>query len=116
MVPGSTLMYGSNFCSATLYPWSSRRRPMDAAASPFPSEDTTPPVTKMYFTGRLSVCWVIPPISGSSPSGDRHQAAHALQVFRGIDFDRLDGGHHCVDAIAMFQRPQLLEGLGHFER
>ena len=29
--------------------------PMDAAASPLPSDDTTPPVTKMYFTGLVSV-------------------------------------------------------------
>jgi hypothetical protein len=26
---------------------------MEAAASPLPSDDTTPPVTRMYFTGRL---------------------------------------------------------------
>ena len=26
---------------------------MEAAARPFPSEDTTPPVTRMYFTGRF---------------------------------------------------------------
>src|SRR5215210_8877470 len=49
MVPGSTLIYGSNFCIVTLSPRSTRRRPKEAAAMPFPSEDTTPPVTKMYF-------------------------------------------------------------------
>ncbi len=48
MVPGSTLMYGSNFCIVTLRPRSTSRRPSDAAAMPFPREETTPPVTKMY--------------------------------------------------------------------
>ena len=32
-----------------LIPRASSRQPMDAAARPLPSEDTTPPVTKMYF-------------------------------------------------------------------
>ncbi len=31
---------------------------MEAAASPLPSDDTTPPVTKMYFVG-LVVSFVI---------------------------------------------------------
>src|SRR4051795_8388957 len=48
IVPGSMLMYGSNFCSATLRPRETRRRPREDAAIPLPSEDTTPPVTKMY--------------------------------------------------------------------
>src|SRR5262245_6752901 len=48
-------MYGSIFCSVTRKPRPSSREPMDAAASPLPSEDTTPPVTKMYLvvTSRL---------------------------------------------------------------
>src|SRR5277367_6823337 len=33
----------------TRSPRDSRRQPMEAAARPLPSEDTTPPVTKMYF-------------------------------------------------------------------
>src|SRR5271156_5352265 len=49
MVPGSTLRYGSNFIRLTLMPRASSRQPMDAAESPLPSDDTTPPVTKMYF-------------------------------------------------------------------
>src|SRR5215470_9599830 len=55
MVPASTLMYGSIFCRVTRKPRASRREPMDAAASPLPSEDTTPPVTKMNLvvTSRL---------------------------------------------------------------
>ena len=41
-------MYGSNFCIVTLSPRSTSSRPSDAAAMPFPREETTPPVTKMY--------------------------------------------------------------------
>tara|TARA_A100001015_G_C14808816_1_gene640004 strand:- start:738 stop:914 length:177 start_codon:yes stop_codon:yes gene_type:complete len=33
----------------TLYPWFLRSTPRDAAAIPFPNEETTPPVKKMYF-------------------------------------------------------------------
>ena len=47
IVPGSMLMYGSNFCRATLRPRETSRRPIEAAAMPLPSEETTPPVTKM---------------------------------------------------------------------
>ena len=49
MVPGSTLMYGSNFWIVTFRPRSASKRPRDAAAIPLPSELTTPPVTKTYF-------------------------------------------------------------------
>src|SRR5438128_3267268 len=47
MVPGSTLMYGSNFCSRTVSPRRSSSMPMEAAVRPLPNELTTPPVTKM---------------------------------------------------------------------
>src|ERR1035437_1910142 len=49
MVPGSTLRYGSSFCSETVKWRAFRMFPMDAAVMPFPSEETTPPVTKTYF-------------------------------------------------------------------
>src|SRR5215831_2940654 len=45
MVPGSTLMYGSSFTMVTLRPRASRMAPKEAAAMPFPNEETTPPVT-----------------------------------------------------------------------
>src|SRR5436305_8504388 len=54
MVPGSTFRYGSNFIRLTLMHQHSSRQPMEAAASPLPSEDTTPPVTKMYFADIVS--------------------------------------------------------------
>src|SRR5579884_216278 len=52
IVPGSTLRYGSNFCSCTRRPRALRSRPSDAATMPFPSAETTPPVTKTYFGAR----------------------------------------------------------------
>src|SRR5215813_6856682 len=42
-------MYGSIFCSVTRKPRASSSDPMEAAASPLPKDDTTPPVTKMNF-------------------------------------------------------------------
>jgi hypothetical protein len=47
MVPGSTLIYGSNFWKVTVSPRLSRRAPIDAAAKPLPREESTPPVIKM---------------------------------------------------------------------
>src|SRR6185437_3588798 len=52
IVPGSTLRYGSNFWSWTRRPRALSSRPSDAATIPFPSADTTPPVTKTYFGAR----------------------------------------------------------------
>src|SRR6266511_1309367 len=49
MVPGSTLIYGSSFCTATLRPRSLRSNPVAAAVTPFPTEETTPPVKNIYF-------------------------------------------------------------------
>jgi hypothetical protein len=41
-------MYGSTFIKDTERPLDSRRAPIEAAAIPFPSDETTPPVIKMY--------------------------------------------------------------------
>src|SRR5437867_5691121 len=48
IVPGSTLRYGSNFCTCTFRPRAFSRRPSEAAVIPLPSDETTPPVTKTY--------------------------------------------------------------------
>src|SRR3954467_10873812 len=56
-------MYGSNFCRPTVRPRETSRRPNEEAAIPLPSEDTTPPVTKMNFVERASG------ISGDDPFG-----------------------------------------------
>jgi hypothetical protein len=41
-------MYGSTLIKETDRPLDSRRAPIEAAAMPFPSEETTPPVMKIY--------------------------------------------------------------------
>src|SRR5882672_2812932 len=48
IVPGSTLMYGSSLRSVTLMPRDSRIAAREAAAIPFPKEETTPPDTNTY--------------------------------------------------------------------
>jgi hypothetical protein len=62
-VPGSTFRYGSHFCRVTLKPRLSRRQPIEEAATPFPSEDTTPPVTKIYFGAILIARFALPGLS-----------------------------------------------------
>src|SRR4051812_12935114 len=63
MVPGSTLIYGSSFISETETPRLFSSLPREATVMPLPTDDTTPPLTKMY---RVT----------SAPSKDqaRHQA------------------------------------------
>src|SRR3989344_9166764 len=48
MVPAYTLMYISHFTMAPLYPFDIKIRPMEAVVTPFPPEDITPPMTKLY--------------------------------------------------------------------
>src|SRR4030081_1911149 len=72
MVPGSTLRYGSHFCRVTLKPRLSRRQPIEEAATPFPSEETTPPVTKIYFGAILISPYRAPGLS----------ALHRIDVHR----------------------------------
>src|SRR3954451_8171942 len=66
IVPGSTFRYGSNFCSWTRSPRAFSRRPSDAATIPFPSAETTPPVTKTYLGARA-----LTGFQGSSDGGRR---------------------------------------------
>ena len=54
MVPGSILIYGSNFIIVTDSPLHSNNVPIDAAAIPLPKEDTTPPVTKITLVCELN--------------------------------------------------------------
>src|SRR5258706_8843699 len=66
IVPGSTFRYGSNFWSCTCSPRALSSRPSDAATIPFPSADTTPPVTNTYLGAR----WLTG-FEGSSACGRR---------------------------------------------
>src|SRR5581483_3643162 len=75
IVPGSTFRYGSNFCSCTRSPRAFSRRPSDAATMPFPSADTTPPVTKTYFGARA-----LTGFQGSSGGGRRERIGAGYSV------------------------------------
>src|SRR5579864_4874713 len=75
MVPGSTLRYGSNFIRLTLSPRLSSRQPIDAAASPLPREDTTPPVTKTYFAAMNSSPLIVGSFLGIQLPGSRMACA-----------------------------------------
>src|ERR1044071_755235 len=55
MVPGSTLIYGSVLSIVTLRPRLSSSAPRDAAASPLPREETTPPVTKINLVFTVAI-------------------------------------------------------------
>src|SRR6266542_2032964 len=87
---------------------------MDAAARPLPSEDTTPPVTRMNLMGCFSDCGICCGLSGSN--GMRQQGAHALQVLARIDAYRLVSRFDRLDANAVRKRAQLLERFGALER
>src|SRR6476659_10824640 len=106
MVPGSTLMYGSNFCIVTLSPRSTNSRPNEAAAMPFPREETTPPVTKMYLVALGAEVIALPlkfvPV-GFRPS----------KVVRRIDArHRRLGEPGDADGESEMQRAELLEPFG----
>src|SRR6185437_3373806 len=58
IVPGSTLMYGSSLRLVTRTPLEVRMAASDAAAMPFPNEETTPPVTNT----NLVIGWPVPEI------------------------------------------------------
>src|SRR2546423_1285851 len=81
---------------------------MLAAASPLPSDDTTPPVMKMY----LGVRWVMKFLR----CGRRHEPAHLFQIVRRVHFEGFVLCFDRLDADAVFERAQLLERLGPFER
>src|SRR5712692_4440878 len=100
---------------------------MLAAASPLPSEDTTPPVMKMYFGFCRSVMILVSSGSGralrlrrvagsvrlsrdlSTRRRRRQQAPHLLEILGCVDAERFVLRFHGFDADAMFERAQLLE-------
>src|SRR6185369_10892977 len=59
MVPGSTLIYGSSFTIAIFRPRASRMAPSEAAAMPFPNEETTPPVVNTYLVMKRPAAWMM---------------------------------------------------------
>src|SRR3954449_9727011 len=116
------LMYRSIFCMVTRKPRASRRAPIDAAASPLPSDDTTPPVTRMYLTGRVCACCSVVrgPLAkaavctASRPAsyGRRHQPPDARQIVRCIHPYGLVPSLDDFDPDPVLQCAELLERLG----
>src|SRR6184192_4381766 len=95
-------MYGSNFWIVTRRPRSTSSRPSEAAAMPFPSEETTPPVTKTYFVE----------LTDSPPSADGSTAAlrgAGPRRCRPRGRRRIEQRHADRDPVQ--QRPQLLQAL-----
>src|ERR1041385_1204064 len=84
IVPGSTLRYGSNFWSWTRMPRALSNRPNEAATIPFPSAETTPPVTKTYFGARA-----LTGFQGSSAGGRRSAIAGLNEAIEPVE--RLPG-------------------------
>src|SRR5688500_9592354 len=94
MVPGSTLMYGSSLMLVTRMLRDSRIAAREAAAMPFPREETTPTVTKTY----LVISW-----DGTGESAMGSPWTASLQHL----------GHccrlHCLDA-DLFRQPRFVSG------
>src|SRR6218665_2250117 len=104
IVPGSTFRYGSSFCMTTCRPRAVRRLPRLAAVRPLPSEETTPPVTKMclvttdpglFTTGfqHMSRCGVRDATRGDSCAGELEQLLRVLQTGRRVGESRQQTRH-----------------------
>src|SRR5260221_146468 len=99
-------MYGSILSSVTRSPRPSSSAPSDAAASPLPSDETTPPLTKMNLV-LLSRSNVGPsPASAAKPPCVR---ARSREVLGCIYLKRRRHGSHDPDTKAALQRAQLFE-------
>src|ERR1700704_4535279 len=118
-------MYGSSLRNVTFKPRLSSRLPIEAEASPFPKEETTPPVTKMnlligapILSDRM-ILIRMPPLPGRGclqcaqlPIDDvrlLELLRHRLNIFRRIHPHRGMFGFPDLDRNAMLQRAQLLE-------
>src|SRR5204863_3488273 len=86
IVPGSTFRYGSNFWSCTRSPRALSSLPSEAATIPFPSAETTPPVTKTYFGARA-----LTGFQGSSGAGRTYSGFFARAEQRAQARERLGG-------------------------
>src|SRR5512136_1837413 len=99
-------MYGSSLRCVTSRPRFSISAPIDDAASPFPSELTTPPVTNRYFVFFVRFTMALPP-----RSGPHQHSARPLQVLRRVDAEAAVARLHHPHPMPVLQRPQLLERL-----
>src|SRR5215218_5128652 len=114
MVPGSTLMYGSNFIRVTEKPRASRMAPTEEAAPPLPREATPPPVMKMNLVAMRSPCSgrLIP----SRAFVCRQDPLDPVQIVRRVHPDRSPADDQDPDGNAVLQGPELLQRLAALER
>src|SRR5918999_1606049 len=103
-------MYGSNFCIVTVSPRSTSSRPSDAAAMPFPREETTPPVTKMYLVA-FGPEFIASPLQ-CVPMGFRPSKVVG-SIHAGLDRLRQERD---ADSKPVVQRAELFQPLGGFRR
>src|SRR5262249_17455410 len=93
------------FSIVTLRPRASRSAPSDAAASPFPSEETTPPVTKMNLVFPRSTMMTSSPL----PPRRRRLSPGPGKVLSSIYLKRWRHGRHHPDCVTIFERAELFE-------
>src|SRR5437879_1750604 len=96
------LIYGSILSSVTRRPRDSSKAPSDAAARPLPSDETTPPVTKMNLF--LPSCSTLSP-----PPLLARRRIRPCEVVRRVHFERRCHRPHNSDSIPALQGTQLLE-------
>src|ERR1043165_4102433 len=125
MVPGSTWMWGSSLRNVIFNPRLSSRLPIEAEASPFPKEETTPPVTKInllivapILSDRIILTRMPPlpdrsglqrtylPLGGVKPL---ELSCHRLDIFRRIHPQGSMCGFPDSDRNTILQCAQLLE-------
>ena len=69
---------------------------MEAAASPFPRDDTTPPVTKMYLTGLVWLFGIVVSDPLRARAGGE-QLTHSIEIRRRVHADRIVAGFDHLD-------------------
>lgn len=89
-----------------LRPRASSRVPIEAAARPFPREETTPPVTKIYFIMTVVFLRV---------SGGEEEVLELVGLGAGVYAGRGVIGLQDFDCGAIFEGPELLEGFCELE-
>src|SRR5215831_2475888 len=122
---------GSSFKNVILRPRLSKRFPIEADASPFPKEETTPPVTKMNLLIVQFLCfarmirspraWLAGwhrPLNGNALRcrlGPLKLLRYLDRIFRCIHTKRVSFRFPHLNDHTMFQGAQLLQFLGIFQ-
>src|SRR5438552_6196739 len=106
--------YGSSFWSVSRRPRALSNRPKEAEAIPLPSDDTTPPVTTTIFA--IALVPLRKRSIGRALPERRPSLFEDRELLGRVHAGERSGAHDHLDSNAMFQRAQLLEPLGPFQR